>query len=99
MNRAVHSASAEKRGIGGIHNGIDLDLRDVAADNVDLGQRAQSISDRSSGRSRRQSSAYFIGYRFILYDRTIAVPLAAHRLRRGIGKHPTKRQRNVPIFQ
>ena len=99
MNRAIHSAAAEKCRVCRVHNRIDFKLRDVAADNLDFGGRAQSVSDRGSRRSRRQSSVYFFGHRFILYDRTIAVPLAAHRLRRGIGKHPTERERNVPVFQ
>ena len=61
MNRSVNSAAAEKRRISGIHDGIDLELRDVTAGNVDLNVRAQNVSDRSSGRSRRQSSVYFTG--------------------------------------
>ena len=99
VNRAIDSAAAQQASIRGIHNGIDLELRDVAADNVDLSGTAQNVSDRSSGRSRRQSPVYFVGHRFILYDRAISFPLAAHRLRRCIGKHPTERQRHLLIFQ
>ena len=51
VNCAIDSAAAEQRRICGIHNGIDLELRDVAADNVDVGGRTQSVSDRSSWRS------------------------------------------------
>ena len=75
MNRAVHSASAEKRGIGGVHNAIDIERRDVAADNVDLSGTAQSVSDRSSGRSRWQSPAYFVGRSFVSDDNAIEIPL------------------------
>ena len=99
MNRAVHSAAAEKCRVCRVHNRIDFKLRDVPADNLDFGGRAQSVSDRGSRRSRRQSSVYFLGHRFILYERTIIFPLAAHRLRCCIGKHPPERQRNVLIFQ
>src|SRR5437899_12177182 len=58
VNRAVHPAAAEKCCICGVHAAIDIELRDVAADNVDLSGGAQSVSDCSSGHSRRQSSAY-----------------------------------------
>src|SRR5205814_2504689 len=61
VNRAVHPAAAEKRRVSRIHNGIDLELRDVAADDVDLSESAQSVSDRSSERGRRQSPVYFTG--------------------------------------
>ncbi len=78
MNRAVNSAAAEKRRIGGIHNGIDLDLRDVAADNVDLSGTAQIVSDRSSGRNRWQSPAYFVGRSFVSDDNAVEIPLPTH---------------------
>jgi hypothetical protein len=35
MNRAIHSASAKKRRVGGIHNGINVQLGDVAAEDFD----------------------------------------------------------------
>ena len=67
MNRAIHSAAAEKRRICGVHNGIDFELRDVAAKNLDFSGTAQSVGDRGSRRNRRQSPVYIVGHRFILY--------------------------------
>jgi hypothetical protein len=46
MNRAINSAAAKKRGIGGVHNAIDIELRDVTADDFDFSHKSQ--------RSRRQ---------------------------------------------
>jgi hypothetical protein len=45
VNRAIDSAAAEKSRICGIHNGIDLEFRDVATDNVDATGRAQTVSN------------------------------------------------------
>ena len=36
VNRAIDSAAAEQRRVCGVHNGIDLELSDVAADDLDL---------------------------------------------------------------
>jgi hypothetical protein len=36
MNRAIDSAAAEQRCVSRVYNGIDLDLRDVSADDFDL---------------------------------------------------------------
>ena len=36
MNRAVHSATTGEAGIGGIDNGINILLRDVAPDQFEL---------------------------------------------------------------
>ena len=36
MNRAIDSSAAEKRRIRHVHNRIDLDLRDIAADDIDF---------------------------------------------------------------
>src|SRR2546430_7217095 len=36
MNGAVDSAAAEQRGVGGVHNRIEFEFGDVAADDVDL---------------------------------------------------------------
>ena len=36
MNRAIDSATAEKRRICRVHNGINVEFRDVAADDLDL---------------------------------------------------------------
>jgi hypothetical protein len=42
MNCAIHSPAAEKRGVRRVHDGVDIELRDVAADDVDLSGRAQN---------------------------------------------------------
>ena len=75
VNRAIDSATAEQRRICGIHNSVDFELRDVATDNVDFGGRGQSVSDRSSGSSRRQSPVYFLGRSLVPDDNTIEIPL------------------------
>jgi hypothetical protein len=75
MNCAIHSATAKKRRVCGVHNGTDLELRDIPADNIDLSERAQNIRHRSSGRSRRQSPAYFVGRSFVPDDNAIKIPL------------------------
>ena len=36
MNRTIHAAAAEQRGVRGIHDRIDLELRDVAAVEFEL---------------------------------------------------------------
>ena len=36
MNRSVDSAAADKRRVRRVHNGIDLELRDIAADDIDF---------------------------------------------------------------
>ena len=42
MNCAINSPAAEKRGVRRVHDGVDIELRDVAADDVDLSGRAQN---------------------------------------------------------
>ena len=49
MNRAINSAAAKKRRICCIHDGIDLELRDVAADEFDLSRRAQNSATEVQG--------------------------------------------------
>jgi hypothetical protein len=39
MNRSIHSSAAEKRRVRRVHNGIHLELRDIAAGDVDLAMR------------------------------------------------------------
>jgi hypothetical protein len=36
MDCAINSAAAEKRRVGRVHNGINVELRDVAAENFDF---------------------------------------------------------------
>src|SRR6476660_1800595 len=36
MDCAIHSSAAEKRRISGVNNGINLELRDVAAEDLDF---------------------------------------------------------------
>jgi hypothetical protein len=36
MNRAVHAAAAEQAAVSRVHDRIDIQLGDVATDNVDL---------------------------------------------------------------
>ena len=36
MNRAIHSAAAKKCRVRGVHDGIHIEGRDVAADKIDL---------------------------------------------------------------
>src|SRR5438876_57100 len=49
MNRAINSAAAKKRRICGIHDGIDLELRDIPADDFDLSRRAQNSATEVQG--------------------------------------------------
>jgi hypothetical protein len=49
MNRAVHSAPAEKRRVCCVHNGIDFESRNVAAEDVDLSRRAQNSATEVQG--------------------------------------------------
>ena len=37
MNRAVDTTTTEQRAIGGIHNGIDVERRNIRNDNLELG--------------------------------------------------------------
>jgi hypothetical protein len=39
MNRAIDSSAAEKRRIRRVHNRVNLELRDIAAGDVDLAMR------------------------------------------------------------
>ena len=36
MNRAINSAAAQQRAIGGVNDSIDIQLGDIAADDGDL---------------------------------------------------------------
>ena len=36
MNRAIDSSAAEKCGVRRVHNGIDFELSDIAADNLNF---------------------------------------------------------------
>jgi hypothetical protein len=38
MNCAINSASAEQSRIGRVYDGIDFEFRNIAADDVDLGE-------------------------------------------------------------
>jgi hypothetical protein len=39
MNRAIDTSSPEERRVCGVHNRIDIELRNVAANNLDFASR------------------------------------------------------------
>ena len=47
MNCAVHPPAAKKRGVRRVNDGVDIELRDVAADDVDFAVR-ESFDHRYS---------------------------------------------------
>ena len=49
MNRAVHSAPAEKRRVSRVHNRVDVDFCDIPADDFDLSRRAQNSATEVQG--------------------------------------------------
>jgi hypothetical protein len=42
MNRAIDSAAAEKRRVRRVHNRVNIEFRDVAADNVNFANTKSS---------------------------------------------------------
>src|ERR1700752_4218163 len=53
MNRSIHSPSAQKGRVSGIHNGVDMEFRDVAAERFNS---SMIFHDRFSSQSRRTNA-------------------------------------------
>ena len=76
MNRAINSAAAQQRAIGGVNDSIDIQLGDIAADDGDPGRGR--FHCRWELRRRPQRREHLVHGTLVLNDVVIQVQLLLH---------------------